>query len=59
MLLFAEMKLPSTTAHVANLIYLAPFFSLGVISIAVGETILLSTVTGLVFIVGGIILQKL
>jgi drug/metabolite transporter (DMT)-like permease len=53
------LKLSSTTAHVANLIYLAPFFSLGVTSIAVGETILLSTVTGLVFIVGGVILQKL
>jgi len=53
------LKLSKTTAHVANLIFLAPFFSLGVISIMVGEKILLSTVIGLIFIVGGIILQKL
>jgi drug/metabolite transporter (DMT)-like permease len=53
------LKLSKTTAHVANLIYLTPFLSLLVISIAVGEKILLSTVIGLVFIVGGIILQKL
>ncbi|MCX5638378.1 MAG: DMT family transporter [Planctomycetota bacterium] len=53
------LKLSKTTAYVANLIYLAPFLSLAVISIAVGEKILPSTVTGLVFIVGGIIFQKL
>ena len=53
------LKLSKTTAHVANLVYLCPFFSLVVISFAVGEEILLSTITGLIFIVGGIILQKL
>jgi drug/metabolite transporter (DMT)-like permease len=53
------LRLSKTTARVANLIYLTPFLSLLVISIAVGEKILLSTVIGLVFIVGGIILQKL
>jgi drug/metabolite transporter (DMT)-like permease len=53
------LKLSKTTAHVANLIFLAPFLSLGVISIMVGEKILLSTVIGLIFIVAGIILQKL
>jgi len=53
------LKLSKTTAYVANLIYLTPFLSLLVISIALGEKILLSTVAGLVFIVGGIILQKL
>jgi len=53
------LKLSKTTAHVANLAYLAPFLSLVVISIVVGEKILLSTVIGLIFIVGGIILQKL
>jgi drug/metabolite transporter (DMT)-like permease len=53
------LKLSKTTAHVANLIYLTPFLSLAVISIAVGERILPSTVIGLIFIVGGIILQKL
>ncbi len=53
------LKLSKTTAHVANLVYLAPFLSLFIISLAVGETIVLSTIIGLIFIVGGIILQKL
>lgn len=53
------LKLSKTTAHITNLIYLVPFFSLVVISLAVGEKIRPSTMAGLVFIVGGIILQKL
>ena len=53
------LRVSRTTAHVANLIYLTPFFSLVVIYFAVGEEILISTVVGLVLIVGGIILQKL
>ena len=53
------LRLSKTTAQVANLIYLTPFVSLVVIYFAVGEEILVSTVVGLVLIVGGIILQKL
>ncbi len=53
------LKLSKTTAHVANIVYLVPFVGLGVISVAVGEEILLSTVVGLVFIVAGIVLQRL
>jgi len=53
------LKLSKTTAHVANLVYLAPFFSLVVISFVVNEKIFPSTIIGLIFIVGGIILQKL
>ncbi len=52
------LKLSKTTANVANLVYLAPFLSLVVISFAVGEQILFSTIIGLIFIIGGIILQK-
>ncbi len=52
------LQLSSTTAKVSNLIFLAPFFSLIVISIVVGEQIMLSTIAGLVFIVGGILLQR-
>jgi drug/metabolite transporter (DMT)-like permease len=52
------LKLSSTTARVSNLIYLSPFVSLILIHFFVGEVILLSTVVGLVFIVGGIILQQ-
>ena len=53
------LKLSKTTAHVTNLIYLVPFLSLVVIRLAVGEAILPSTIVGLVFIVGGIIYQRL
>jgi len=52
------LKLSKTTAHIANLIYLVPFLSLVVIYFAVGEEILCSTIVGVIFIVGGIILQK-
>lgn len=52
------LKLSATTAKVSNLIYLSPFISLIFIHFIVGETILLSTFTGLVFIVGGIIMQQ-
>jgi drug/metabolite transporter (DMT)-like permease len=52
------LKLSSTTAKVSNLIYLSPFISLILIHFFVGEVILLSTVIGLLFIVGGIIIQQ-
>jgi len=52
------LKLSATTAKVSNLIYLSPFCSLILIHFLVGEVILLSTVVGLVFIIGGIILQQ-
>jgi drug/metabolite transporter (DMT)-like permease len=52
------LKLSSTTAKVSNLIYLSPFVSLILIHFFVGETILISTVIGLVFIVGGIVIQQ-
>jgi len=53
------LKLAKTTAHVANLLYLAPFLSLVLISLVVGEKILPSTIIGLVLVITGIILQKL
>jgi drug/metabolite transporter (DMT)-like permease len=52
------LKLSRTTAQVSNLVYAAPFLSLGVISLVVGEKILASTLIGLVFIVTGILLQR-
>ncbi|MCX6243879.1 MAG: DMT family transporter [Bacteroidetes bacterium] len=52
------LKLSSTTARVSNLIYLSPFISLLLIRFFVGEAILLSTIIGLAFIVGGILLQQ-
>ncbi len=53
------LKLSKTTAHVTSLIYLVPFLSLVLISFAVGEKILFSTIIGVIFIIGGIILQRL
>lgn len=53
------LKSAKTTAHVANLVYLVPFFSLIVIHFVAGEEIFPSTIIGLIFIVSGIILQKL
>jgi len=52
------LKLSATTAKVSNLIYLSPFISLVLIHFFVGEAILLSTILGLAFIVGGILLQQ-
>jgi len=52
------LRLSRTTAQVTNLIYLVPFFALVLVSIVVGEKILFSTVIGLVFIIGGIVLQR-
>ncbi len=52
------LRLSDTTARVSNLIYLAPFLSLVFIRFVVGEEILLSSLIGLVFIAGGVILQN-
>ena len=48
-----------TTAQVSNLIYLSPFLSLVFIRLIVGEKIYLSTLVGLVLIIGGIFIQEI
>ncbi|MBN1447816.1 MAG: DMT family transporter [Bacteroidetes bacterium] len=53
------LTLSSTTARISNLVYFSPFLSLLVIHHVVGEDISASTVSGLVLIVGGIVLQRL
>ncbi len=53
------LQLSTTTDKVSNLVFLAPFFSLIVIHIFVGESIYLTTILGLVFIVIGIIIEKI
>jgi len=53
------LKLSATTAKVTNLIYLSPFTSLIFIHFIVGEEILISTITGLVLIIAGIVWQQL
>jgi drug/metabolite transporter (DMT)-like permease len=52
------LQLSSTTAKVSNLIFLAPFISLIIINLTVGEQILWSTFAGLAFIMAGIVLQR-
>ena len=49
------LKSSKTTAQVSNLIYAAPFLSLVIIRLAVGEEILFSTMIGLILIVTGIV----
>lgn len=51
------LELTQTTAKISNIIYLVPFLSLFIIRLTVGEHIRASTVIGLCFIIGGIILQ--
>jgi drug/metabolite transporter (DMT)-like permease len=52
------LQLSSTTAKVSNLIFLAPFISLIIINLTVGEQILWSTFAGLAFITAGILMQR-
>jgi len=51
----SALRLSRTTAQVSGLIFLAPFLSLLVIHLVLGESIHSSTVVGLVLIVGGIV----
>lgn len=53
------LKYAENTAAVSNLVYLSPFLSLMVVSVAVGEKIMTYTITGLLLIIGGIMLQQL
>ncbi len=51
------LKYSDTTARVSNLIFLSPFLSLLFIRITVGEKILVSTFTGLLLIISGVLIQ--
>lgn len=52
------MKLTSSTARIANLIFLAPFLSLVFIHFVLGEHVVPATFVGLVLIVGGLWVQQ-
>lgn len=52
------LRLARTTAQISNLIFLSPFVSLVLLHLVAGEEIYLSSITGLVFIVAGILIQK-
>jgi len=53
------LNLSSSTDKIGNLVFLSPFISLFLIHLFIGETIYLSTWVGLIFIVTGILLQKI
>jgi drug/metabolite transporter (DMT)-like permease len=53
------LALAKTTAHVNQLIYIIPFISLLLINLVVGEKILPSTMIGLLFVIGGILVRGL
>lgn len=52
------LTLSETTAKVSNLIYFAPFLSLIIVNITLGESIKPATIAGLVMIISGILLQR-
>lgn len=52
------LSLSRTTAQVGNLVFLSPFLSLALIAVIVGEAILPSSVIGLLFIIGGIVIRR-
>ncbi|HJX34776.1 MAG TPA: DMT family transporter [Desulfatiglandales bacterium] len=53
----AALRSSTTTAKVSSLAFAAPFLSLLIIHAVIGEQIKISTLLGLILIVGGIILQ--
>ena len=53
------LHLTVTTDKISSLVYLAPFFSLILIHIFVGESIYWTTMAGLCLIVGGILVEKI
>ena len=52
------MKLSVSTDKISNLVYIAPFLSLVFIHFFVGETIYVTSIAGLTFIVLGILIEK-
>jgi len=52
------LQLSRTAALISNLVFLSPFMSLMFLHIVIGESILPSTLAGLVLIIGGIVVQR-
>jgi len=52
------LRLTTSTARIANLIFLAPFLSLVFIHFVLGEHVVPATIIGLVLIVAGLLLQS-
>lgn len=53
------LKNTKNTARISNLIFLSPFISLMLLSQIIGETIYISTVIGLIFILLGLAVQQI
>ena len=53
------LKLSPSPALVSNFVYISPFLSLVLLRFVLGESLLVSTFVGLVFIIGGIGLQQI
>jgi drug/metabolite transporter (DMT)-like permease len=53
------LRLTKSADQISNFVYLAPFFSLIFIHIFVGENIYVTTIAGIILIVGGIFIQKI
>ena len=56
---FKALKYSRTTDKISNLIYISPFLSLVFIHYIVGEKIYYTTITGLLLIITGILIQNL
>lgn len=54
----SALKRATTTASISNLVFLAPFLNLVFVHTILGETIYISTIFGIVLVVGGIYLQN-
>ena len=52
------LSLSKTTAKVSNLIYFAPFISLFIVNLTIGEEIKIATIIGLLLIISGILMQR-
>jgi len=58
LLWLSALEMSENTARILNLIFLAPFLSLVLLSVVAGEQILASSIIGLFFVVGGIGIQR-
>ena len=54
----SALKISTTVSRVASLVFITPFLSLFILYLVLGEKILISTVTGIILICAGLLLQK-
>ena len=53
------LRLSTNTAQLSNLVYLSPPLSLLLLAVIVGEPVMISTIIGLVLIVGGVLVGQM